>query len=910
MSEALPLGRDRELAEVDRFLERITSGPHGLALTGPAGIGKTTVWQEACRRAAASGCRVLVSRPSQSEAGFAFAALADLLAPVAPSEFDALPRVLRHAIDVALLRADATEAVDGRSIATALLELLRRLSGDRRLVVAVDDAQWLDTASADALAFAVRRLGGAPVGVLASVRVEGLRTPTFEQSMPAERRVEVHIGPLGVAALHEIVKRHLDVTVPRPTLVRVVTASGGNPFYAVEIARELVRAGLPAPGAKLPVPGSLKALVGTRVARLPQPTRDALLMAACMAQPTGDVVDVGALEPAEEAGVVHVEKGGRIRFDHPLRAAAVYESAPAARRRAAHRELAVRVTDPEERALHLASGTDAADEAVANLLEAAAARAAARGATRRAAELAGRAVELSPDRHSPEGVRRAIEAANYISESGQGPAAAVALLEAALDGRGGADLQGEVHFNLGRIMYGEGDGDGALRHLERAIALSSDPLVLARAHAELAWQLRGDIPRSVEHCDAVLALVGEADAPVVYSTTLMLRAYQRLIAGQGADDEAIERGWRLQVPGRDTSPVPLAWPVMHDDFTEGRARYEYGLRSRSSIGDELSGISLLAHLSEIELWTGNWARADALASEAMDVVERSGSGSFLNNALFARGMVDAHLGRVDAARAAGERILGLEYVTADGPLRGHILLGFLALSLGELGRSDQHYRTAAGILEARGEREPARFRFHPDLVEVAIALGDVDRAAAELARLDQRALAFPRPWILATAERCRALLLAARGELDLALEAARRALERHDALGMPFERARTELVAGRLLRRRNERRAARETLGDALAEFERLGARLWSEQTRAELSRVPVRKSSSDLTPTEERIARLAASGLTNREVAELAFVSAKTVEANLARVYDKLGVRSRAELGRVMGERERAVKT
>lgn len=897
MAEGAPLGRGKELDEVAAFLDGMAGTPSALVLTGPAGIGKTTLWREATRRAAARGWRVLSARPAQSEARLAFASIADLLEQV---PLDGLPGVQRHALEVAMLREESGAAgVDPRTVATGLLNLIRRLAAESPVVIAVDDAQWLDEPSAEALTFALRRLEGLGVAVISSVRVDGRRPPTFESELP---RQEVVIGPLGVAALHEIVKQHLSISVPRPTLVQIVAASGGNPLYAVEIARELVRQGLPPAGARLPVPGSLMSLVSARVSLLPGRTQDALLLAACLSQPTTQLIDLGDLEPAERAAIVEVEAGGRIRFGHPLLAAAVYEAASGTRRLAAHRRLAEMVADPEEQAIHLASGALGPDEEIAQRLEAAAARAAGRGATAMAGQLARRAVELSPDLRSANRIRRIIAAANYLSESARGPAEAEPLLVEGLGECDDPDLRAELHFTLGQLTYGE--GEGALSHLERALALARDPRLLAKIHSETAWQTRVDIPRSLRHCEAVLALVDAADSPVVYSSSLMLRAYLRLISGEGPDDEAVERGWRLQVPGRDTSPVPLAWPVMRDDFAEGRRRYEYGLATRTSIGDELSGISLLAHLSELELWTGNWARADALADEAMEVVERSGSGSFLNNALFARGMVDAHLGRLEQARAAGERILGLEYVTADGPLRGHILLGFAAFSGDDLVRADTHYTAASGILERRGEREPARFRFQADHAEIVIALGDVGRAGSMLDALDERARVFPRPWILATGARVRGLLLAAEGDLEAALARVREATEEHARLAMPFERARTAFVHGRLLRRRNQRRLARAALEEALGEFTRLGASVWAARAAEELARVPVRRAPAGLTPTEEKIARLAAEGFTNREVAERAFVSAKTVEANLARVYEKLGVRSRAELGRVMAER------
>lgn len=906
VSEAAPLGRDRELAEVERFFDRLSDGSRALTLTGPAGIGKTTVWRAATRRAAARGWTVLTSRPAQSEARFAFAALADLLEPVA---LDPLPPIQRHALEVAMLREQSgADGVDVRAVGTALLSVMRQLVTQGPLVVAVDDAQWLDTASADALSFAIRRLGNVPVGVLASVRVEVSRPQTFETSLPV---TEIQVGPLGVAAMHEIVKQHLSVAVPRPLLVQIVVASGGNPLYAVEIARELVRNGLPAPGAKLPIPSSLMMLVKMRVSLLPAETKEALLLAACLSHPTADHVDLTALEAAEEEGIVHVEDGGRIRFDHPLLAAAVYESVPAARRLATHRRLADMVTDPEEQAMHLASGTTAPDDAIAARIEAAAARAAGRGATAMAGQLARRAVELTRDIGSERGIRRIIAAAEYVSDAAESTDETVALIEKGLEKCQDAELRAELHYTLGRITRGDDRPHTGLNGLEEALRLASGRVLRGRIHGEIGWQLITDVRSALGHCDAALHLLRETDDPTLYSTTLLLRAYLRLISGMGADDEAVEHARLLQNAGRDASPVPLVWPVMRDDFDEGRNRYEYALSESRATGDELSRASLLSHLAELELWSGNWSRADQLATEALELVERSGSPSFLNTALYSRGIVDAHLGRIDAARASAERILGLDtHVAADGTMRGHMVLGFLALSLDDMEEAEKQLGAVAAILDRRGECEPARFRIHPDLLEAVIARGELHRATEMLDRLDERATVFPRPWILAATARNRALLLAARGDPDGAVAKVEEALRHHDSLAMPFERARTLLVQGRLLRRRNERRAARAALEEALGVFERLGAPLWAARVRGELARIPVRRAPAELTPTEERIAQLAATGFTNREVAERAFVSAKTVEANLARVYDKLGVRSRAELGRVMGERERAGKT
>jgi DNA-binding CsgD family transcriptional regulator len=228
----------------------------------------------------------------------------------------------------------------------------------------------------------------------------------------------------------------------------------------------------------------------------------------------------------------------------------------------------------------------------------------------------------------------------------------------------------------------------------------------------------------------------------------------------------------------------------------------------------------------------------------------------------------------------------------------------VALSLGEPAAADAHYTRAAAMVDALGLREPARFRFHPDQIETVVQLGDLERARTLLDALDARGRTFPRPWILATGARCHSLLLAAQGDLEQSLAAAEDALVQHDRLAMPFERARTCLVAGTVLRRLKQKRRARARLEEAGRVFASLGAVLWSATATRELARVAARHAPVALSPTELQIAQLAASGLSNPEIASRVFVSRKTVEANLARAYRKLEISSRAQLSRAL-ERE-----
>jgi DNA-binding CsgD family transcriptional regulator len=897
------VGRQSEIAAVEAFLAGDGGGPRALAIVGAPGIGKTTVWQAGVDRARATGYRVLSARPSGAEASLSFAGLADLLAPVDRQALSGLAPPQRHALDVALLREEAGgQRVDARAVATATWSLLAGLATEGPTVLAVDDAQWLDGSTHAALRFALRRLENEPLAVLCAVRLDGERAETFESALEPDRRVELPLTPLSVAAMHEVIDARLGGSLRRPALVKVVQHAAGNAFYAIEIAREWLRLGLEE--ASLPIPAGVHALVAARVARLPSRSRDALLLASALAVPTTALVSDDDLLPAEDEALVRVERDGRIRFEHPLVAAAVYESASAARRRRAHRVLAERVEDREGRARHLALAAVGPDDSVAAVVGEAAAHAAARGASASAAELGRLALELTEEREGEGFACRSLAAAHYLLDAGDTAAARAVLEECDLATIEG-DLRAELLRELGYVLWYERDFGRGYRLLVAALEHARDPVVTARVHRDAAWVSQEiDLARAIAHDEAALGLLDPEQTPGVYSQTMLHAAYLRLLDGQGADDDAYRRGRELQERGvdwGDVSPVVGMWPLLGDDFALAKGFYEDGLERSRAEGDEPSVQGTLVRLTEIACWTGDLATADRLAAEGVELAHRIGSSAYLGSALYARGLVDAHLGRVEEARAAGERIVELFSGAETQSALGHWVLGFLALSLDDPTAADEYYGHAAAIVATLGQREPARFRFHPDHVEAVVRLGDFGRARALLDALEERARRFPRPWILATGARCRAVLLAAEGDQAAALAAVEESLEHHERLEMPFERARTLLVAGRILRRLRQKRRARDALEEAGGVFGALGAELWARTTRDELKRVAVRRAPDELSATELRIAQLAAAGRSNAEIAAEAFVSRKTVEANLARAYRKLGIRSRAQLARAL---------
>ena len=353
------VGREAELGAVEAFLR--SAPPCAVAIVGEPGIGKTTLWQAAVERAR-SQARVLIARPTESEARLAFAGLADLLAEVPGEYFARLPEPQRVGLDAALLRAASARPPERRVVGAGFLTLLRALAAESEVVCAIDDLQWLDSSSAAVVEFALRRLGEEPVRAILSVRATELNhapLPALERDLRVEH---VEPGPLSVASLHRVLRQELGRTFPRPTIVRIAQAAGGNPLYAIEIARELDRRDEHEGSGRVPVPQGLDSLVRSRVRALPAEARDALLRAATLARPDTQTIDPVELAPAEEAGLVRVEVDGRIEFVHPLFASAVYSAAPAARLRETHRAVADLARDPEERALHLAlaaSGPDA-----------------------------------------------------------------------------------------------------------------------------------------------------------------------------------------------------------------------------------------------------------------------------------------------------------------------------------------------------------------------------------------------------------------------------------------------------------------------------------------------------------------------------------------------------------------------
>lgn len=905
------VGRDSELAAVDAFLSTARTRCVVLALEGEPGIGKTTVWLEALQRARGRGTRVLLTHPSEAEATLSYAALADIFDTVSETPLSALAVPQREAITAALLRSSPPRGgIDERALCASVLSLLRLLSAEEPLLVAVDDAQWLDSPSARVLSYAVRRLEAEAVGFLVTSRVRGVSPPLrFDRASDPSRHHSVVLGALSVAALHELIKQHTGRSLPRPTLVQVAGICGGNPFYALEIAASLPDG--PLEGGRLRVPASLTELVVARLARLPAATRRALLAASALSHPTIELVDSEALGAAQRAGIVSIEQG-RIQFAHPLLASAVYDQADETERRRLHRHLAEVVTEPEERARHAALGASEPDAAIAGKLEEAAVLARSRGAPGAAAELLDLAVGLTPPSGDGDRAARLVAGAGFWFDTGDS-VRAQATIDRALAAPIGDRLRARALHLLGQI-------DARRSSFTRASALAFQGLEAAAGDAELVTDLEldlayysvslGDLPGAETHARRGVVAAERAGVQSALADALAVVTIAEFIGGRGLDEDRMRRALELEDPTRSRvwqmSPTFIHGSLLlYTGCVDQAFAVLDGLHTATLERGEESPIPFLCfYMVWVCLWRGDLIAADRLALEARQTAALLDDPAANGIALAASALVHAHDGSsVLARQEALESIRCFEALDwALGTAWPLWALGLALLSSGDPAAVDAALGPLAAMLTGAKGGDPMLAVFLPDEIEALVDLGQIDRAAGFLEWLEQRGAAFDRSWALAAAGRCRGLLCASRGDVQGALAALAQALVQHDRSAMPFERARTLLVLGRVQRRSNLRGQARATLHDALSLFERFGATEWVARARVELERLGRRAESPEaLTPTEARVAELAASGMPNREIAERAFLTTKAVEANLTRVYRKLGIRSRGGLARAL---------
>ena len=582
------VGREEELQRAELFLEAARQTPRALVIEGEAGAGKTTIWEAALADAQQAGTRTLSARPAEAETSFAYAALGDLLR----DHMDALgelPPRQRHALEVALLLDDeGDDTPDQQTVALAVLAAFRSLAETRPLVIAIDDVQWLDTASAGVMGYAVRRLQDGPVGLLAAWRTApGAPVPLDLDRAPVAERVErLPLLPLSFGAVQHLIQERLEFLPPRPALRRLHELSGGNPFFALELARAL-QAGTVQLEPGEPLPLALDELVGVRLQALSAEARRTLAAAAALAQPTVALVEEvagdghGALDEAERAHLIAV-RDGRVHFTHPLLASGAYAGADASLRRELHARAGLTVGDPEERARHLALAATGPDEVVASALEAAASRADARGAPPAAAELYERAVRLTPPEARDDVLRRTMHAGFAIFQTGDGRRART-LLDAVVSELEPGPDRARALINLARVRSYD-DGIRAAEPLFRQALdeAGDDNELLAAAGLNIAsilFRLRERLEEAVEHASTAARAASSAGATGWLGESLGAKLLPEASLGRRAEAEAtLESALAVQASCEDQRgmaqplfQVSVAWLWWDESSARRRA---------------------------------------------------------------------------------------------------------------------------------------------------------------------------------------------------------------------------------------------------------------------------------------------------------------------------------------------------
>jgi DNA-binding CsgD family transcriptional regulator len=892
------IGRDEELAAIRALLAE--SRPGGLLLSGEPGIGKTVLWEAGVAEARAAGWTVLQHRSAQAEAGLAFAALTDLIGDVFDDVADALPRPRRRALAVALLLVDPGQAPpESRVLGVGLLDVLRRLTDDAPVLLALDDVQWLDASSAAVIAIAARRLTGDRVALLATRRAEPGKADGPD--LFGRQLEHIVLPPLDRSATDLLLRRAVGREFPRPTLTAIYRASGGNPYFATELAR----ADAGGDGDGFRIPPNLDELLGGRLAKLPDPTMEVLLEAAALARPTVELLagKLDALDVAVMDGIVRVDES-EIRFTHPLLESLTYARAPPGKRRAAHARLAAIVSDPEERVRHRALAVGrVTDAALATELEEAGRHAAARGATASAADLAEMAARYTPTGDLDGARRRRRAAAGFLHLAGElarasaliddlaaelprGPERAEVLLAGAVLQRTNAESRTAVCL---QALAEAGDNDGLAARILSYLAinrwLSSETIEgLADARAGLRRAERVGDPR----------LVAAAIACVSLLETFLLEATPGLLE-RGVE---LERG--LGRPLRFQESPAFVWVIrlIHvDEIDEARRVLDELTDAVERHGDEHSRAYCGLEATNLELLAGRLDRAVEHGRRTMSLAEELEDDDLrVYAAGFAAGaMADAGHPE-EATRVAGIALALAGDQDAYATLMAVSALGRLALLRGDLSEVRRLLEHVPAMLMRAGHRHPVANPW-ADLIEALIGLGELEQAKVLLVTYDDLAVRSGR-WARTNAARCRGLLFLADGDDANAVAAFERSLEEEGGT-YPLERGQTLLALGVAHRHARRNRAARETLTQAVGLLDDIGARAWRDKAVVELGRVSGRRTRRDdeLTDAEQRVAELAAQGRKNKEIAATLFLGVSTVEMHLSRVYRKLGLRSRTEL-------------
>jgi DNA-binding NarL/FixJ family response regulator len=890
------VGREPERGHVTAFIEAVPHGARALLIRGDPGIGKTALWRWGVNRCEAAGFSVMLTRAAEEEMPLGLTGLIDLFEHVD--------------LDVGALIADDNVFARGR----AVLSALRALSASRPLMIAIDDLQWLDQASARALRYALRRMGDHPVGLLATLRQPDRDDPlSVATTLPPGRSEVLTLGPLGLGALRRLVGQTV-TAISRPMLQRIHEVSGGNPLYALELARSLAADETSHPDV-LALPDSLQAAISQRLGSVTPELAVVLEAVSALGQtsvrelrqalPEADTETL--LAQGEQQGLLVVGDDLRVRFAHPLLGSAVYGSMSPLVRRALHARLAAAATDEDVRARHLALCTDDPDAEVAALLEGAATRAREREAFNLAADFSGHSVRLTPLADGDAALRRSLAEIDDRAIAGE-LSRALTLADELVARLPPGHARCEAL--LMRAYIEDDDVMSSVAMLRRALDdAGDDERLRGRVLDHLGWSLAlfaGDLSAGLEYKRESVALADHTDDARMQMSSLGFLAYLEALAGSPRPDlmaRAVELETDVGKPILWTSPRTLMAETLFwsGDLTGARTLFEAVHEDVLRAGTEAHHPYSMFDLALVECAGGNLAAAEALVQEGLQAARDAEDPWGERLLLYPLSLVDAWLGRSDRARESADR--RLREATAKGERPGMVrargVLGLLALSEGDGETAVGELAQGVELLVAMGYGHPGAFPLLPDAVEAFASCGEIAAAEALLARLERQADAVASDWARAACARSRGAILLAGAAPDDAVPVLKHAATAFDRLGYRTDAARATLLLGRAQLRAGQRTQASDSLADARSRFAAMGAALWEARAVDDLERAAPGRSDGALTPAERRIAALVAQGMKNREIGQTLYMSVGTVEAHLTRTYRKLGIRSRSELAR-----------
>jgi DNA-binding CsgD family transcriptional regulator len=809
--------------------------------------------------------------------------------------------------------ATADVPVTAGLLELATVALLRELA-EAGLVVAVDDEQWVDPDSLRLLESAVVRLKDVPVRWLVAVRSghtgRGLAQMLDHELGAAAARVD--LAGLDDAALSELVMDRFPGRWSHGVLHRVVALAAGSPYAALELARETSALG-GRDGTAVHLPATLADSLRSRLERL-SPDVLAVVQAAAVAEtPTrallrtiaGGAAD-GQVDEALEAGVLDAAPPDPVlRFSHPLLREAAQTMLTGPARRRLHRAIGVTLADPDQAAWHLARGADEPDETLAARAEQAARHTSARGAPARAAALAHAAADLTPDPDSLPAwqrriswLERLVAAAEFeqVRQLGEkwAPHAPTSLRGYLNELRAAV----EPDFETGCSLLAAAFDDLADR----------DPARAARVGIHLGlgrFMLLGPVDAARGPYAAAVAQARLAGDLAVLREALGAQGFAAAAAGDPGAGEQLREAVRL--PGFADTPSPAdspearlaLWYLCRGEVDRARDLLQAQIEVSRRRGLDEDVIDAEGHLVEVEWRAGRWDAAASYAASEARWNRESGHGQ-QGPPAYHVALVEASRGEIDHARIlAGQ---GVELAEAQGDsfyaAVCRWVLGLIELSIDDPAATLRWLEPVADMLQDGGIGEPGAFPFTPDLIEAWAATGQLDRAATRLLWLQDAAARLDHPWARITGGRAEAALRMAQRDPATAVTAVTAVIPEARERGLPFELGRCLLMLGTAQRKARQRRDAAATLDEAAAVFDGLGARRWQALAQAQRARLAPGHDDS-LTPTERRIADLVSAGQTNSEIAATLYISVKTVEANLTRIYRKLGLRSRIDLAR-----------